>query len=438
MTATLAPAVSDFVWVDGDPCRDPRARLRAGELPGARWSGQYALHVQDGGRHLLVRDALGVNKLFFAVGADGQVASSNFMAALVAQGHPLQAISSVPSGHVLSIEPGARAFELRPHTTISFAGGDGQSLEACAARFRDALTAAFRQIAAVAAGRSTYVTLSGGLDSTVIAAMACEHLVRPVGLTFVVAEDRSAATQQSDLWHATRVAEHFGIELEVIEVAAEQLVAHLDDVLLFGQDHRDFNVHCGLVNDAVARWLAARHEGGARPLVLTGDGMNELVADYTPVRHRGHRYYDLPELPPDQLRRFLVAGLDSGDREVGIFAARGSDVIQPYLMCAQAVAALPGRYLQSDAAKQELVRSFMGDRVPRHVYERPKVRAQVASSGEVRGTLAALSARGIDADVLTRRFAALLRAPEHDVRNLIRGGLYRFATSYDEVTRRAA
>jgi asparagine synthetase B (glutamine-hydrolysing) len=422
--------VTDFVWIDGAACGDPAAALREGTLPGERWSGQYALHVEHDGRHIFARDALGVNKLFFAVTCDGQVQSSNFIADLVQQGHRLSDISSVPSGHLLQLEPRSRGFELRPHTTVSFQGSDGPALAECAAVIRAALGSVFAQIGAVAKGRPTYVTLSGGLDSTVVAAMAREHLERPTGLTFVMKEDRSAAAQESDLWHASRVAEQYGMELAVIEVSADELVEHVDDVLLFGQDHRDFNVHCGLVNDAIARWLAARHRGTSRPLVLTGDGMNELVADYTPVSYRGHRYYDLPTFPPDQLRRFLVAGLDSGDREVGIFAARGIDVIQPYLMCAQAYAALPGRYLRSAEAKQELARHVMGDRVPEHVYARPKVRAQVASSSEVRGTLAALTARGIDADVLSHRFAELLGATDKELRNLIRGGLYRFATGY--------
>lgn len=432
MTGRTA-AVSNFVWIDGDPCRDPSAALRMGEQPDDRWTGQYAIHVEEDGRHTLVRDALGVNKLFVAVTPAGRVESSNFIVDLVERGHPFAAISSVPSGHVLRIELRSRSLELRPHTAIAFEAGDGPSLETCAARIREALASVFVQIAGVARERSTYVTLSGGLDSTVIAAMACEHLSRPVGLTFVVREDRGAVTQESDLWHATRVASHFGMDLEVIEVSREELVAHLDEVLLFGQDHRDFNVHCGMVNDAIARWLAARYPGSVRPLVLTGDGMNELVADYTPVSYRGHCYYDLPQFRPEQLRRFLVAGLDSGDREVGIFAARRVDLLQPYLMCAQAYAGIPGRFLRSDAAKQELVRHVMGARVPQHVYDRPKVRAQVASSHEVRGTLAALAACGIDADALAQRFGALLGATQNDVRNLVRAGMYRFATRYDQL-----
>lgn len=431
------PVVANFAWINGELCRDPAAAVRAGAQPGSSWSGQYAIHAEHAGCHTLIRDALGVVKLFFAVTRDGEVHSSNYIAGLVQGGHHLTEVNSVPSGHMLRIEPGCRRFELQAYSVISFAGDSGPSLDVCAARIRDALSTVFARIAVVAEARPTYITLSGGLDSTVIAALACEHLRRPVGLTFVVKEDRDAASEQSDLWHAMRVARHLGIDLEVIELSAEDLMEHLDDVLVFGQDHRDFNVHCGMVNDAIARWLATRHPDQLRPLVLTGDGMNELVADYTPVTYRGHRYYDLPKLQPERLRRFLVAGLDTGDREIGIFAAHGIDVIQPYLMCAQAYAAIPGRFLRSDTAKQELVRHVMGNRVPQHVYDRPKVRAQVASSNEVRGTLAQLAEHGIDADALAQRFAVLLNATTEQIRGLIRGGLYRFATSYQHVGQHA-
>ena len=94
----------------------------------------------------------------------------------------------------------------------------------------------------------------------------------------------------------------------------------IDPVLMYGQDWRDFNVHCGIVNLAIARAIRAEHHDGARPLLLTGDGMNELMADYSPVIHNELEYYSLPRLPPGRLRRFLVQGLDAGDREVGIFA----------------------------------------------------------------------------------------------------------------------
>ena len=63
----------------------------------------------------------------------------------------------------------------------------------------------------------------------------------------------------------------------------------LDDALCYGQDWRDFNVHCAIVNEIVARGHPAttRPRTGARPFVLTGDLANELLADYTPVPYDG-------------------------------------------------------------------------------------------------------------------------------------------------------
>jgi hypothetical protein len=146
--------------------------------------------------------------------------------------------------------------------------------------------------------------------------------------------------------------------------------------------------------------------------------------------HRGQTFYALPRLSPGRLRRFLVQGLDAGDREVGIFARFGLETIQPYALCAEAYAALPGALVGHGDAKQRLVRAAFGDRIPSYVYDRPKVRAQVASASQVGGTLSALVDRGIDAAYLRRRFAELLGAHVDEVDGLIRAGFYRFATAY--------
>src|SRR6185437_14973927 len=128
--------------------------------------------------------------------------------------------------------------------------------------------------------------------------------------------------------------------------------------------------HCALVNARIAEHLAeTRASGGAdRPVILTGDTMNELMADYVPVTFRGTEFYSLPKLAADKLRRFLVSGLDSGDREVGIFSHFGMDVIQPYAMLADVYASLPAAHVQNADAKQRLVREVMGDKIPAEVY----------------------------------------------------------------------
>jgi asparagine synthetase B (glutamine-hydrolysing) len=425
-------AVTDFVWLD-DRFIPPADVAREVDLLGAedpialaaRVSGQFALHHAAGDEHVLVRDPLGVNKLFFAIDAHGDVVSSSFWIDLVRRGYPASAIWSVPSRHLLRLAPSQRRLELIKYGALEFSDDDRQAPSADdVQRIRRALDDTFARIRAAVAGRPLYVTLSGGLDSTTIAALARRHLGELTAVTFAMAD---GASEPEDLKYARRVAADLRMPLRVVKATADELVAHLDVALACGQDWRDFNVHCALVNAAIGSAIGATE---SRPVLLTGDAMNELMADYAPVTYRGQEYYALPRIEPGRLRRFLVQGLDAGDREVGVFAHFGLDVIQPYSMCADAYARIPSACLDRPEAKQRLVRAVMGDAIPSYVYDRPKVRAQVGGADEVHGTLAALVDRGIDGAWLERRFCALFDLDPPQLRRAIRAGLYRFPTTY--------
>jgi asparagine synthetase B (glutamine-hydrolysing) len=445
MSGPLHARVTNLVLRDGEVVA-PEA-LSADEPAEAfgRLRGHFALHLRgDDGGHVLARDPLGVNKLFFALGPDGAVASANHLSDLVAAGHRPGRVWSVPSGHLVRIWPEARRLVLEKHSTITFGhddAADPSDLPAHAARIRARLDATFQALAPVLADRIVYVTLSGGLDSTTVAALAKLHLSgvvrRLAGVTFFVPGASREPAPGTDVYYARRVAEALDLPLELVELPAEQLPDLVDEVLVAGQDFRDFNVHCGLVNAALARALATRRapgDGGPHlpPVVLTGDTMNELMADYTPVHYGPTQYYALPALGAGRLRRFLVSGLDTGDREVGIYAHRGIDTIQPYALHPDVYTELPGAFLEMEGAKQRLGRLVMGDLVPSFIYDRPKVRAQVGGSEEVGGTLAALVDRGIDASELERRFCALLGFEPSELKRWIRAGVYRFTATYPE------
>jgi asparagine synthetase B (glutamine-hydrolysing) len=434
----------DGEHVDSADVSAAGAREAFGEL-----RGHYALHLRGAdGSHVLARDPLGVNKLFFAVDAEGRVSSSNYFAELARAGHAPTRIWSVPSGHLVRLWPEERRLVLEKHSTLTFADDEPAQpgeLPEHAEQVRARLDATFSALRRVVEGRSVYVTLSGGLDSTTVAALAKLHLAgvaeRLVGVTFFVrdpAAKHSEPQPGTDVYFARLVAEALEIPLELVEVPPTDLPELVDEVLLTGQDFRDFNVHCGLVNAALARGIASRHRAlhpggeGLPPVVLTGDTMNELMADYTPVQYGQTEYYALPRLGPGRLRRFLVAGLDAGDREVGIYAHHGVATIQPYAVHPDPYTALPGSFLEAEGAKQRLARLVMGDLVPSFIYERPKVRAQVGGSNEVGGTLAALVDRGIDGPELERRFCRLTGFAPADLKRWIRAGVYRFTNTYPE------
>ena len=289
-----------------------------------------------------------------------------------------------------------------------------------------------RYLSAVAAQlrpKDVYVCLSGGLDSSGIAAMARDIFPATVAVSFDM--KRVGQAPSDDRVAAARVARDLGIPLLEVSVTDDELLDHLDTVLVEGVDWRDFNVHAALVNAALAVGIAGVGATDSS-LVLTGDLANEFLVDYHAESYRGRTYYRLPRLRPRALRTSLVRGLDTCNREIGIFAAYGLRVVQPYAAAVDDYLELPEAFLESESCKNSLDRIVFGSLVPEYVYARKKVRAQVGSE-EVGGVLATCLDRGIDQEWLRRRFAALHRVEDDAVLDrFLRAGRYRSSVPQNE------
>ena len=187
-------------------------------------------------------------------------------------------------------------------------------------------------------------------------------------------------------------------------------------------------MHCAIVNEIVARAIRSDAEAAGRPmpLVLTGDLANEFLADYEPVPYGGQEYYKLPRMEPFDLRRILVRGLDSGDREVGVFNHHGLDVVQPYGLIVNQYHRLPPAFIGGKQSKQALVRKIAGDVLPLFLFTRPKVRAQVGDSKASTGILPLFIQRRQGADWMRRAFCRLFNIDGVALLDrFIRGGRYR-------------
>ncbi len=138
--------------------------------------GQYGFAVNGPeGSAVLVRDRLGINKLFFAFDGSGRVLAANYLLDLVQRGIAVEEIYSVPAGHITEIDVQRQTLSLRPYFDLKAELGSASasaSLQKVAHSIRQNLEVWFSRLALQFSSRKICLCLSGGLDSGLIAALA--------------------------------------------------------------------------------------------------------------------------------------------------------------------------------------------------------------------------------------------------------------------------
>ncbi len=427
--------IENFLYVDRKFVTPPKEQSTAALLAlldTARGQFSVMMDTTDGDV-VLARDPLGVNKLFFAL-KDGDVVAANFVQTLLDQGINFKDVWSVPAGGAVIINTDKSELTLHNMTEVHYEDDAETNSEEAARVIRKALEATIDDIAELVKDRACYVALSGGLDSSTVAALAAPRIPGLKAVTFSL--DFGEDEVSEDMLFARRVAEELGIELIEVTITPDKLVDMIDTVLVMGQDWREFNVHCALVNATLGQALQPADD--SRPVILTGDTMNEIMIDYKPEEYGGRTLYALPDMPTPELRKVLVRGLDAGDREVGIFHHFGLATIQPYAWCIDQYAKLGPDMLGFDMAKQSFAKQAFGDVVPSYIFDRPKVRAQCGSADRQRGTLAATVDHGIDQGTLQARIGELWKTDLRSLRKFLLLGRYRMPSRWEQLTRPVA
>ncbi len=414
-----------LAW-DGTAIYGDEAAL-AGEPPPARLEGSAAAaQPLASGQVRLFRDRLGLGKLFWAKNAGGDLAFASQPLKLVRAGYDLGDIAAAPRGRVITLDADGSLASVSALKPAGPTPAVSASVAQIGAHIREALDAYLAAVATAYPDRRAYLCLSGGLDSSTIAVLARRHFSALTAVSFDIADAGRAPS--ADRLAAERLCADLGVPMIEANVTTEELISYLDTVLVAGIDWRDFNVHCGLVNAAIADAIAqSSSEGDPPPIVITGDLPNELLVDYQPEVYKGATYYGLPRVDVAKLRSVLVDGLDTCHREVGVFGAFGLSVAQPYAACVDAYLSLPASLLAEQDRKDHLVTNIVGSELPAYIYERPKLRAQIGDTHD-KGTLAACIDRGIDGSWLRGRFSALHGVgEERALDRFIRAGRYQTA-----------
>ncbi len=381
--------------------------------------GQFAIVYEDSRFIYLCRDRIGLNKLFYHVAVDtGLVTVGHYLHDVARTTEDVNAVMSVPTGHYARLDKETGESQLSCYWDLSAIETDTHfNASRFSSELNRKLTNFFVQLDTHFPDCRFFVCLSGGLDSTIIATYARRYLGNATAVTF------SYKSLSDDYRAASSIASALEMPFRSVVLKRELNQETLDRVLLYCQDWRDFNVHCAWVNYHIAKHL--RSELGSEPaIVLTGDLMNEFVADYCAEEFDGTTYYRLPNVSRGRLRRFLVYGLDAGDREMGIFHHWGFILIQPFSVLAEDYLRVPPELLDSEDLKRNLNLPLVDDRAIVHLLPK-KTRAQVGSTDG--GTLGLFHESEIGQHDLKHRWNELLlsHAKESSVQPIIVSGRYR-------------
>lgn len=261
----------------------------------SRLRGMFAIAVWDSRRRVLVlaRDRMGEKPLYYRMGGDRLVFASE-LRALTASGvfsveldptalheyfhyqyvpeprTPVLGVSTLPPGHVLTVHVPSWRVEVAAYWSMTEAPPlDADPVEAVAERLRS--LGPLVTHAEVPVG----VALSGGVDSSAVAALAARSSPATVRAFSLGYQGRPEHDERDQ---ARALAERLGLRFHEIELGEQDVVAS------FGELVRAWNVPvadlAGFSYLAIAR--AARRHGV--PVLLQGQGGDELFWGYPWVR----------------------------------------------------------------------------------------------------------------------------------------------------------
>jgi asparagine synthase (glutamine-hydrolysing) len=235
---------------------------RAGRDMAQELDGMFAFALADDDRLVLGRDPIGIKPLYVGRGENGW----QFASELKALAGRVGELQTVPPGHVWDSTEGlSRYYEVPAATPRS-----DVSTEEHRRRLRRTVEKAVqkRLMADVPLG----AFLSGGLDSSIIAAIAAREI--PNLPTFTVGVEGSP-----DLLAARRVAEHIGSDHHEVQITLDDVRRDLPEIVYHLESFdRD------LVRSAIPNWFVARLAAESVRTLLTGEGADELFAGYTYYR----------------------------------------------------------------------------------------------------------------------------------------------------------
>jgi len=241
--------------------------------------GMFAFAIFDEDRFLLARDPIGIKPLYYGYVDDTFYFASELGAMSLAG---VEVVHEFPAGHYYTPETGLVEYYRVPEVPEQLIAEPDEAADL----IRGALIAAVKK--RLLADREIHVGsfCSGGLDSSLIAAIAAEDI--PHLHTFAVGMQNDAGDISDDLKAGRLAARHINSTHHELIFTEQDYYEALPQVIKKLESYDPSLVRCAVPCYFTCK-LAAEHV----TVVLTGEGADEGFAGYHYMKH----------LPPDQLNQ---------------------------------------------------------------------------------------------------------------------------------------
>lgn len=296
---------------------------------------------------VLTRDPLGVAPLYFGRTADGALCFASEVKALL---EVTRVVHEVPPGHHYD------GIRMTPYFTLQKQSPFDKPSEHIARELRRLLATSVEKRVK---GDTMGSWLSGGLDSSTIAALARPH----VKVLHTFAAGLSGAP---DLEHAREVASHIGSHHHEVIVTLDEMLAVLPDVIYHLESFDAL-----LVRSSITNYLVAKAASDYVPAVFSGEGGDELFAGYEYLKSLD------PETLPDELiditGRLHNTALQRVDRSA---SAHGTVAHVPFADpdVVDYALRIPVAYKLQDGVEKWILRRAMEGALPERVLTRTKAK----------------------------------------------------------------
>lgn len=341
--------------------------------------GMFAFVIYRNGETLMARDPFGIKPLYLGASADG--VTTYFASEIKTLQGLAASIQEFPAGHWLHSKTGWHRYYNIRDTVQAFDGSEADALPIIRETLYNAVQK--RLLADVPVG----VSLSGGLDSSIVSMLACKGTEQLHSFAVGVegSEDLAAAQQMSEFLNT----QHH----QLIYNEADMVKA-LPNVLYYLETFDP-----ALVRSAIPNYFLAKLTSDHVKVFLTGEGADEIYAGYE---------YLSDFTNPDALQNEMIeitealhnTNLQRADR---MSMAFGLEARVPFLDVESVAVALgfsPAWKLHNGRVPKHLLRQAFADELPANIVHRPKQKfSKGAGSSDL---IAELAEREIsDADFLS-------------------------------------